>query len=452
MNEPKKPFPDPLRRQRIFSDPEQIFAFVPAGLKAALEDGIVVVDTNALLVPYTTGPASLEQIHRIYKNLTSANRLRVPGQVAREFAENRAEKIKALFQELTRKLTLDVDKSQYPLLQDIPAYLDLCEAETQILSDIRKYRKAVKDLRSVVAGWNWNDPVSQIYREFFKASVVVDLKVEDEVLLKDLKYRQENKIPPGYKDANSEHSGVGDLLIWKTILHIGENESRNLIFVSGEEKPDWRYNSAKTSLYPRFELLEEYRVASHGKSFIMIRFAELLEHFGAPPEVVDEVRKEEAMTSLPANSNIADSSWGSSFLAEADGAVYRWLQEMHPNDRVERSESGVPDFLVFSANRLEGYEVFYFDYVDTSILDRFQRTLTQLAKIPVAAAVVLVSRKTAQHDFTDFYQWATIGLSEQEQAALANVGIIAGTIDETRRFVVLATMRPPGGIRFSSIG
>jgi hypothetical protein len=98
MGDPKKPYPDPLIRQRLFPDPVQIFAFSPAGLQGAIIDGVVVVDTNVLLVPYTTGRASLEQIRRTFERLTTDGRLRIPGQVAREFADNRAEKLKILFQ------------------------------------------------------------------------------------------------------------------------------------------------------------------------------------------------------------------------------------------------------------------------------------------------------------------------------------------------------------------
>ena len=112
----------------------------------------------------------------------------------------------------------------------------------------------------VVAHWHWDDPVSQIYREFFKAHLLVDPDLDREELLKDLKYRQEHRIPPGFNDANNEYSGVGDLLIWRALLKIGQQESRHLVFVSGDEKTDWRYQSENTALYPRFELLDEYRI------------------------------------------------------------------------------------------------------------------------------------------------------------------------------------------------
>lgn len=79
----KRPFPDPLVRQVLFPEPAEVFGFAPSSLAEALKDGIVAVDTNVLLVPYTTGRASLEQIRSTYKRLTSENRIRIPAQVAR---------------------------------------------------------------------------------------------------------------------------------------------------------------------------------------------------------------------------------------------------------------------------------------------------------------------------------------------------------------------------------
>jgi PIN like domain len=119
MSEGKKKYPDPLVRQRLFSDAAEIFSFAPANLAQALEHGIVVVDTNVLLVPYTTGRASLEQIRRTYEILVTEKRLRIPGQVAREFADNRAEKLKTLYQQLSRKRDINLARSEYPLLEGL---------------------------------------------------------------------------------------------------------------------------------------------------------------------------------------------------------------------------------------------------------------------------------------------------------------------------------------------
>ncbi len=75
-----------------YPEAAQIFSASLKSLDAIKENCIVVLDTNALLVPFTTGKESLEQIRKTYKSLVAQKRLVVPGQVAREFAKNRASK------------------------------------------------------------------------------------------------------------------------------------------------------------------------------------------------------------------------------------------------------------------------------------------------------------------------------------------------------------------------
>jgi hypothetical protein len=350
MSDTKGSLPDPLVRHRLYPEPGQIFAFRPVTLNEALTDGLIVVDTNVLLVPYTTGKASLQQIHQTFQRLTNESRLRVPGQVAREFAANRAEKLKELFQQISRKRNVGITISQYPLLDGVSGYAKLKELEAAAIGALESYRKAISELLDTIAGWQWNDPVSQIYRELLTPDIVIEPEIERDELLKELKYRQDNRVPPGYKDAAGDYSGIGDLLIWETILSIGRRESRHVIFVSGDEKTDWRYQSENEALYPRFELLEEYRIASRSKSLLIISFAELLQQFGAPAPVVAEVRQEEAaaalrtsgLTSIDSSINVDEPVTPqsiSAFLAERypDRRNARWSSEYVELSRELRS-------------------------------------------------------------------------------------------------------------------
>ena len=327
-------------------------------LGEALREGIVAVDTNVLLLPYSTGPASLEQIRQTYEGLASKNRLRIPAQVAGEFAENRAEKLKTLFQQLSRKRSATVlAPSEYPLLEGIPEYAEMVKLEKGISAALSDYRKLTGELLNIVERWHWDDPVSRIYRALFTPATVVEPQLDREKLLGELRYRQEHRIPPGYMDSQNEHSGVGDLLIWKTLLTIGETEKQHLIFVSGDEKSDWRYQSEGRALYPRFELLDEYRRTSGGKSFLIVGFAELLRQFGVPSPVVEEVKHEEVVSSLGRTSGRtrAPSELG----LQVEQAVMSWLTVRYPSAQVEWGRHRPPDIVLKLANGVEGYEVNY---------------------------------------------------------------------------------------------
>ncbi len=46
-------------------------------------------------------------------------------------------------------------------------------------------------------------------------------------------------------------------------------------------------------MYPRYELVDEFRRKSGGQSFHMVKFSRFLELYGATNEVVEEIKKEE---------------------------------------------------------------------------------------------------------------------------------------------------------------
>ena len=191
-------------------------------------------------------------------------------------------------------------------------------------------------LRDLVSGWHWNDPVSELYRELFKPNMILDPTIDRTEILAELAWRQSNLVPPGYKDAANAHSGIGDLLIWKAILQIGKQRSCHLIFVSNDEKADWRYRSERKALNPRFELLDEYRRASGGKTLLIVSLAELLRESGATSRVIQEVREEEARKPTMV---VQDINFEQAFENRATQAVKTWLDDSYPNSVQTRKMS-----------------------------------------------------------------------------------------------------------------
>ena len=279
----------------VYPDAEAIFT---ARLKPLLEikkDCVIVLDTNALLVPYTISSKSLGEIKKTYTNLVRQKRLVIPGQVAREFAKQRANKLSELFQQLHRKLgnLPQLQRGKYPLLEDLPSYRKALELEREIDGLLRDYKEIVKTVLQNVRDWTWNDPVSSLYSDLFSEDVVFDPDIDKDKIVEDLERRKIHHIAPGYKDAGKEDKGIGDLLIWHTILEIGKSRKQSVIFVSGDEKSDWWYQSEGQSLYPRHELIDEYRRFSEGQSFHIVSFSKLLDLYGVSEDVVSEIREKE---------------------------------------------------------------------------------------------------------------------------------------------------------------
>ncbi|CAM4462634.1 PIN-like domain-containing protein [Deinococcus marmoris] len=92
-------------------------------------------------------------------------------------------------------------------------------------------------------------------------------------------------IKMGKKDENS----AGDLIIWHTILKIGESRKKPIVFVSGDTKADWWTQSMNSPLFPRFELLQEYKKSSDGQPIFFINFVDLLKKMHAQQSVIRDV-------------------------------------------------------------------------------------------------------------------------------------------------------------------
>jgi DNA-binding NarL/FixJ family response regulator/rRNA-processing protein FCF1 len=278
-----------------YPEAEAIFRANLKSLQEIKEDCFIVLDTNALVVPYTISPKSLDEIRSVYKKLVKKERLVIPGQVAREFAKQRANKIAELFQQLNRKINglPQLQKGKYPLLENLPSYQDAIKIEADLDDLLQRYKRSIGEVLNHIREWTWNDPISSLYSELFSKKVVLDLPLEKQQVREELLRRQLHHIPPGYKDSSKEDEGIGDLLIWFTILEIGKAHKKSIIFVSGEEKADWWYKSEGQSLYPRYELTDEFRRFSEGQSFHIISFSNLLDLYGVSEDVLLEVREKE---------------------------------------------------------------------------------------------------------------------------------------------------------------
>lgn len=277
--------------------PDATEAFIAHGipLDEAIKTSDVVLDTNVLLLPYGAGSSSLKDITDAFKKLKSDNRLYIPAQVAREFIKLRPNKISELHNGLADKISrfVEIDEISYPIFEDIEGYKELNDL-------IKKTKELKKDLKTVnngllqkIKGWGRNDPVSSSYRDVFTSDCIVEPEIDKEKTVEDLLKRKRLSISPGYKDFSKDDLGIGDYLIWKTILKIAEDNKKNLIFVSGDEKADWQHQTSNVGFLPKYELLYEYRRSSKGKSFYIVPLSKLLELLSVDNSSIEEIKQEE---------------------------------------------------------------------------------------------------------------------------------------------------------------
>lgn len=385
----------------VFPDAASVFTAKPLILEEAKDEACIVLDTNTLLVPYAIEPKTLAEVENTYRKLLSESRLLIPAQVAREFARNRVKKLVELHQKLSRRRS-DIKTFQqgtYPLLEAIPKYARLREIEKKLDDSLKEYRDVLGSVIDQVASWEWNDPVSVLYSQLFHADVVVELAKPLDQVKQEHARRFQNQIPPGYKDSAKSDEGIGDLLIWLTILEIGSSRKKSVVFVSGEEKADWWHRSDNRQLYPRYELVDEFRRASDGHSFHIIKFSRLLELFGASSNVVEAVREEESLTTsavpLTPHSEIHLRA------IKSERAVASWLMQQgyKVSSASPREQRNRYDYLVEKAGESFAIDVIYArsPAVDRRLRDRavFFRHIE--GELPLIVVAVCESEEIAEN-------------------------------------------------------
>lgn len=339
-NEPKKE--NSFFLNNLYPDASNLFKISIDQLsEETVKKSIFVLDTNVLLLPYSVSSSSFKEIQEGLNRLRNDSSLKIPGQVAREFIKNRPEKIKEIHTTLHDKHSFNLKKlHNYPLLQDLDSYKKIKEIEKELQKLHKTYAAEIAELMQTIENWQWDDPVSKAYKELFDKSVIIDLIVEEKTIETERAIRYANKRPPGYKDQGKSDGGIGDFLIWKTILQIGKESKKNVIFVSSDKKTDWYYQSGGKPLYPRFELIEEFQRETNGQAIHFTDATGFLELLKTNKTTVDEVSAAENSLDVP---NL--SSWIWSLLARQEESlsgspysheevVLNWFEKKFPSAKI----------------------------------------------------------------------------------------------------------------------
>lgn len=309
----------------VYPDAANVFSEDFKKPEEIIKEGIVILDTNILLVPFVTSEKSVTEIKRIYSQLKQKERLFIPARVAREFAKNRALKISEVFLSL-RQIQGNFNSghfsiANFPLLEKNPNYEKLNKVFDTIKNEIKESRKYLQALEEDIQGWTWDDIVSQSYKEIFTPDTIIEVQKEDNEIIEDLKFRIQYKIAPGFKDGGKIDDGIGDLIIWQTVLEIAKDKNTDILFVTNDQKNDWFYKQDKTALYPRHELFDEFRRFTGGKSISIVNFVKFLELSDANKDTIEDVEKRVEKVEINTNTNPRGYRFASEFTELSPGTV-----------------------------------------------------------------------------------------------------------------------------------
>ncbi|WP_332485818.1 PIN-like domain-containing protein [Cetobacterium sp.] len=279
-------------------------------------------DTNVLIDHYSFQPESREDFFKVLDKLK--DRIWIPYHVGLEFQRRRLGIIKQR-REHFAKIYKDVDdlnntlsfdqkkfttlttqlitKKNYPeLFEKIHKVSDSFAEKIEVLkkelkTDLDSLKEGIKTYDKDKIFLNTDDPIRQKIDTYFTNDKVGNclFGLQDEIDKFNLEgeERFSKKIPPGYEDEKEKGESTfdfnnlvykrkfGDLIIFKEMIQVAlSQEAKNIIFISGDKKPDWRIveklNGEKV-LGARTELKLEMNNKANVANFYIFQIEDLLD-------------------------------------------------------------------------------------------------------------------------------------------------------------------------------
>ena len=197
-----------------------------------------VVDANVLLDLYRYSSSTSEQLLSILEGVR--DRIWIPYQAALEYHENRLDVISAETRtyldtiRLCRSLRDNLTTSRRHPFPNDALVATVVEFLRKLEDDLDKKRAQRDNLLL-------QDPLQQRISELFSEGVGDPLSDEaDAALIREGERRYQDRVPPGYKDADKDdRRKYGDLRVWFQTIEWARHFQRNVVFITGDTKEDW---------------------------------------------------------------------------------------------------------------------------------------------------------------------------------------------------------------------
>jgi len=294
---------------------------------------LFVLDANVLLNLYRYSRETREELIGILEEIS--DRLWVPHQAALEYHRNRLEvieqqaaaydKIQKLLNDAQKKLWNELRSSARPGRHPFIEVDHLLEKIAIVFTGIKEELKELKQEHPDLLD---EDPIRDAIATLLEGKIGSPHPSERmNEIYKEGKTRYENKIPPGYSDADKGGTRqYGDLVLWFQVINKAKEAKKPIILITDDRKDDWWLRPKGQTIGPQPELVGEI-VSKAGVSFYMYSADPFMEHARkylerqVKQEAINEVRDvrqrdEEDMKAMQATAQIAEQLRAMQQLAE----------------------------------------------------------------------------------------------------------------------------------------
>jgi PIN like domain len=295
--------------EKLYPTPAARLDWQPKSLDEIKADCIVCFDTTFLFYCLELSKGALEDQFKVADRLSSKLRLFIPIHVVREFIDSKHRNQSQLTDKLKERVRRFRDAETglvaetFGILSEKPGkeFLETVKKAKADLGFIREKLEKGSDVALLFA-----DRCNQIADHFQGTVYDPEFASADKIeITQDHAMRLDHKRGPGFEDSDKSDRGVGDLIIWKTALALGQRHKKHMCFVSNDQKADWFYQYDKGPFSPRAELLYEYAAVSDLKTVHFMKTSDFAKAFGAGVEAVEEIKRIEERNEMNETVNAA---------------------------------------------------------------------------------------------------------------------------------------------------
>lgn len=353
-------------------------------LQSLWKNALFIFDTNVLLNLYRYQSTTSNELFTVMESFS--DRVWIPYHVGLEFQKRRLnviEKQHKKFSEVEKIVRNSIGKIKKGLGDSQPEnyhshikpdeFSDFLKSLEEIQNDLCE---KLDKLENQSININSEDKIRNRIDALFRGKIgngPKDQKEIDEIFCEGEK-RYKNEIPPGYEDSSKDdelpdtftYAGIiyqrqyGDLIIWKQIIsYASEKSVKDLIFVTDDQKADWRWKIDNKRIGVRPELRDEISREASVENFHIFNLHGFLRYFNEQSDVkvTEEAIKEVREVSDDRRERIMRTQAIRQLAFSAEKAVYEWLSHNLPHFDLEQNRRGQPDFIGYHDGRKYGFEV-----------------------------------------------------------------------------------------------
>ena len=220
---------------------------------AELTNVVVSMDTNILFSLLTVNQKTFNQLYTILEKLSKSNQLFVSNHVAEEYllgANKTCREDGKIYSELDKKI--EKKFSDFKSLQN--DYKGKVKDYDVIEKKIQELCTDFKDFfNKQIIKVDYEKRSKQIETLFTNVGKAYSRKKLYKIQ-KEIAFRYSAFIAPGFEDRTKENGNrFGDCLIWFQLMDYAKDKQKDIIYITLEEKPDWKFDkNFKKELFNEF--------------------------------------------------------------------------------------------------------------------------------------------------------------------------------------------------------